>query len=34
MKELVKQLVAWIKGEKYTKPRRRDNKGRFIKNKL
>ena len=34
MIELVKKLVAWIKGEKYTKPRRRDNKGRFIKNKL
>jgi|SaaInl47_10m_RNA_FD_contig_121_69623_length_960_multi_5_in_0_out_0_3 hypothetical protein len=34
MIELVKKLVAWIKGEKYTKPRRRDSKGRFIKNKL
>jgi hypothetical protein len=34
MIELVKKLVAWIKGEKYTNPRRRDSKGRFIKNKL
>lgn len=34
MIELVKKLVAWIKGEKYTKPRRRDSKGRFVKNKL
>ena len=34
MTELFKRLVAWIKGEKYTKPRRRDSKGRFIKNKL
>ena len=34
MKELIKQLVAWIKGEKYTKPRKRDSKGRYIKRKL
>lgn len=33
MIELVKQLVAWIKGEKYTKPRKRDSKGRYIKTK-
>ena len=33
MKELIKQLVAWIKGEKYTKPRKRDSKGRYIKRK-